>query len=134
LIKENEGHIKEVLNWPLSVERTSELNESYKYSKTLLSENNDYINLQVAIMNFLNKHKTKIEAVQSAVRVNASTQVLHGQNLSRDDYFRLTIENDIVFDNRHPYFNDENFYAELFSYFEKSENYEMCAELVKLKK
>ena len=57
LIKTNESHIREVLTWAQSTERTRELNESYKCSKTLLSENNDYINLQVSIMNFMNKYQ-----------------------------------------------------------------------------
>ena len=69
LIKNNESHIREVLAWEQSVERTKELNNSYKYSKTLLSENNDYINLQVSIMNFVNKYQNMLEG-QSTVKVS----------------------------------------------------------------
>jgi hypothetical protein len=133
LIKGNESHIKEILNWPLSVERTNELNDSYKYSKTLLSENNDFINLQVSIMNFLNKYKHSIETDDTPVKVNAATNTAYAHNLSREDYFRLTVESDIVFDNKHPYYNDQEFYKELFSWFESNENYEMCAELLRHK-
>jgi hypothetical protein len=132
LIKANEVHIKEVLGWPLSNERTNELNESYQYSKKLLTENNEFINLQVSIMNFMNKYKVIFETSQP---VKVSTQANNAKqvNLSRDDYFRLTIENDISFDHLHPYFNDKAFYNDLFTYYQEAENYEMCAFLKKLK-
>jgi hypothetical protein len=133
LIKTNEGHIKEILNRPQSLERTKELNDSYKYSKTLLAENNDFINLQVMIMNLLNKYKYVFES-ETPVQVSAPANLNYNQFLSRDDYFKLTIENDLVFDDSHPYFDDDEFYNELLGYFEQVENYEMCAELLKLKK
>lgn len=132
IIKANEGHIREVLNWPLSSDRTKELNDSYQLSKNLLSENNDFINLQVTIMNFLNKYKHLVEE-ESVVNV-AIANIQQSQQLSREDYFKLTIENDITFDPNHPYYNDAEFFNELFSFFEQSENYEMCAQLMKLKK
>lgn len=131
LIKANEGHIREVLNWPLSAERTKELNDSYQLSKTLLSENNDFINLQVTIMNFLNKYKHLVED-EDVVNVVAMN-IQRNQSLSREDYFKLTIENDILFDSSHPYYKDTEFFNELFAYFKQSENYEMCAQLMKLK-
>lgn len=132
LIKTNESHIREVLNWPLSSDRTKELNDSYQHSRTLLSENNDFINLQVSIMNFLNKYKHLVEEEQ---KVSVTAKANNYQNqLSREDYFKLTIDNDIVFDSNHPYFEDEEFLNELFTYFEQTENYEMCAQLIKFKK
>lgn len=133
LIKANENHIKEILNRPQSLERTKDLNESYRYSKTLLSENNDFINLQVVIMNLLNKYKEIFDA-ETAVQVTAPSNFYYNQSLSRDDYFKLTVDNDLAFDNNHPYFNDEEFYKDLLYYFEQVENYEMCAELLRLKK
>jgi len=133
LIKTNESHIREVLNWPQSTERTNELSDSYKYSKTLLSENNDFINLQVSIMNLLNKYKYIFDT-EATVKVSAPNSAVYGQTLSRDDYFKLTIDNDLVFDDSHPYFDDSEFLGDLLLYFEQVENYEMCAELVKFKK
>jgi hypothetical protein len=132
LIKANESHIREVLNWPVSSERTKELDESYKFSKTLLSENNDFINLQVSMMNFINKYKNVIQTEPVKVTVQSDPKVK--SQLTREDYFKLTIENAISFDPRHPYFNDQHFYDDLFSYYQISENYEMCAELLQLKR
>jgi hypothetical protein len=132
LIKTNESHIREVLNWPQSTERTTELSDSYKYSKTLLSENNDFINLQVSIMNLLNKYKYIFDT--EAVKVSTPNNAMYGQTLSRDDYFKLTIDNDLIFDDSHPYFDDSEFLGELLVYFEQVENYERCAELIRFKK
>src|SRR5208337_2446256 len=125
LIKTNESHIREVLTWEQSAERTRELNDSYSYSKKLLAENNDFINLQVSIMNFINKYQNNLEG-PSTVKVNGSASFTQNKNLTRDDYFRLTIDSDITYNSQHPYFNDEAFFKELLIHFEQSENYEMC--------
>lgn len=133
LIKANEKHIREVLTWPVSGERTKELEESYKFSKTLLTENNDFINLQVTVMNFINKYKNVFEKEQQPVQVIVQSQQKEEAKLSREDYFKLTVENAIEFNNDHPYFNDEHFYDELLKYYEDIENYEMCAALLQKK-
>lgn len=130
LIKTNEGHIREVLAWPLSPERTRELNESYNFSRSLLSENNDFINLQVTVMNFINKYKNIIE--EETVKISVMPKE-NTQHLSRDEYFRLTVSNDIPFDAVHPYYNDNLFFEDLLLYYEQSENYEMCAKILKKK-
>ena len=83
-------------------------------------------------MNFLNKYKHLV-AEENAVKVTTSN-VQQNQHLSREDYFKLTIGNDIEFDQTHPYFDDQDFFSELFIYFEQMENYEMCGQLIKLKK
>jgi hypothetical protein len=132
LIKANEAHIKEVLDWPVAPERTKELNDSYSFSKNLLSENNDFINLQVSIMNFINKYKKSFETEQP-VNVNVTGAVLHQVQLSRDDYFKLTIEKDIEYNTAHPYYNDNEFFDQLLSYYQETENYEMCAILIKMR-
>jgi hypothetical protein len=132
LIKGNETQIKDILSTPQSQERTHSLNECYKYSKNLLSENNDFINMQVSIMNFINKYKNIIE-LESPVKVNVQSSVKHNNSLSRDDYFRMTIDKDISFDDSHPYFKDKEFVNDLLFYFQQTENYEMCAALLKYK-
>ena len=133
LIKSNESHIREVLTWEQSAERTRELNNSYKFSKTLLSENNEYINLQVTIMNFMNKYQHQMES-PSTVKVNDKASFTQNKSLSRDDFFRLTIGSSIIYNSQHPYFNDDKFFIDLLTYYEKRENYEMCAELQKARR
>ncbi len=131
-IKSNESQIKETLTLAQSNERTNTLNECYKFSKSLLAENNDFINMQVSLMNFSNKYKHVIED-ETPVNVAVQSGSNHNNSISRDEYFRLTIEKDIYFDASHPYFGDKDFFNELFFHFQQSENYEMCSELVKYK-
>jgi hypothetical protein len=134
LIKTNENHIREVLNWPVSADRTNELNQSYQHSKNLLTENNDFINLQVSIINFLNKYKEKIEKEESVqISVVGKAAKTLGV-ISREDCFQLTIENDISFDTSHPFYNDSAFLNDLLEYYQNIENYEMCASLLLQKK
>ena len=54
--------------------------------------------------------------------------------LTKEDYFDLTVNGAMEFDSNHPYFNDEVFYKELFEYFKDEELYEKCSELLKIKK
>ena len=130
LIKANEAHIKEVLNWPITSDRTKALNESYSFSKNLLSENNDFINLQVSIMNFINKYKRVFDSEQP-VQVAAFNEVNQQSQLSRDDYFKLTVDKDLEFNTSHPYYDDNEFFNQLLVFYQESENYEMCALLLK---
>ncbi|HEY4785251.1 MAG TPA: hypothetical protein VIH57_04350 [Bacteroidales bacterium] len=132
-IKSNERHIREVLDRPLSAERTRELNECYQLSKDLLSENNDFINLQVTLVNFTNKYKKLLDE-ENTVNVTAVTYAQKIRSLSREDCFKLTVESNIKFDQNHPYYEDPDFINELIAHFEQSENYEKCAQLMKLKK
>jgi hypothetical protein len=130
LIKANEAHIKDVLNWPVTIDRTKELSDSYGFSKNLLSENNDFINLQVSIMNFINKYKKVFDSEQP-VKVDVFSVAGKQSQLSRDDYFKLTIEKDIEFNPSHPYYSDIDFFNQLINYYQETENYEMCALLIK---
>lgn len=131
-IKENESKIKNILNTPQSQERADSLNECYRQSKNLLAENNDFINMQVSLMNFINKYKHVVET-EIPLKVTVTTSAIRNNNLTREDYFKLTIENDIAFDHQHPYFRDKEFFNDLFLYFQQTENYERCSELVKFK-
>lgn len=131
-IKNNENKIREIINWPASPERTRELNEGYKYSKLLLAENNEFINLQVSIMNLLNKYKEKFED-DDIDNVNTAVKAAKAHKLSREDSYKMTIENIYTFNETHPYFHDDAFFKDLIEYFKKIEKYEVCNELIKLK-
>jgi hypothetical protein len=133
LIKVNEAHIKEVLNWPITPERTKELNESYTFSKKLLTENNEFINLQVSLMNFLNKYK-KVFDINEIVNVDVANSEKSNLRLTRDDFFKLTVQNDIEYNPSHPFYHDVDFYNDLLKFFQENENYEKCSELINKKR
>jgi hypothetical protein len=130
LVRENEREIKEMLKDPVSPTKAQILSEKYDYSKRVLAENNDFINLQLSIINFIYKYKGVWEKESELAPVNEAQTA----SLSRDECFQLTIDSKLAFDPKHPFYNDESFFDNLLEFFKARENYEKCDELVKTKK
>jgi hypothetical protein len=55
-IQNNQKEIRELLKQQVSVIRTEQLEKKYAVNKSLLSENNDFINVQLTLTNFLEKY------------------------------------------------------------------------------
>ena len=138
LIHQNENTIKEILKEPVSEIRSQNLNQRFNYNKKLLTENNEAIKLQRDILNYLDKYNTDMIEfiIPESGELNLDKELLKTKvvEISKEDYFELTINGQIDFDNRHPFFNDEDFLNDLFSYFISVEDYEMCNQLKKLNK
>lgn len=137
-IRRNEKEIKEILKEPVSDDRSTKLTEKFNLNKNLINENNEAINLQKSIMqymdNYLN-HVTFSEELEfDEASQNKSIAVNTKVEAKREDYFDLTIKKAIDFDQRHPYFHDEGFANDLIKYFIDIEDYEMCARLSNLSK
>ncbi len=130
LVRENEREIKEMLKEPVSPNKAQILSEKYDYSKRVLAENNDFINLQLSIINFIYKYKGVWEQEGELAPVNE----VQAASLSRDECFQLTIDSKLRFDSKHPFYNDDSFFDNLLEFFKAQENYEKCDELVKTKK
>lgn len=130
LVRENEREIKDMLKEPVSPSRAQILSEKYDYSKKVLAENNDFINLQLSIINFIYKYKCVWDQEKELAVVSG----IQMTSLSRDECFQLTIDSKLQFGPDHPFFNDENFFDNLLEFFKEREDYEKCDALVKLKK
>ena len=124
IIKENQQVIREILKEPFSDDRSRRLKERYDMNKNLLMENNDFINVQLTLINFIDKYKNSV--VMAEVSKNRMMQA--GQPV---DYFEATISGELPYDDQHPYFQDEEFFTKLLSYFQEKEDYEMCGKLMK---
>ncbi len=122
-IKDNQLKIKEILKQPTSAERTNKFEEQYQENKNLLAENNDFINIQLTLINFLEKYKNS-DTIQFEEPVNV-------ENI--DDVFQYTVNGKIKFDSTHPYFADNRFFERLLTYYQKNEQYEQCDRLMRLK-
>lgn len=127
-INHNQSEIRQLLNQPLSPERTYYIDKHYDINKVLLSENNDFINLQLTILNFLDKYKDSpiMEDDGSAPQEDMAA-------LDENTLFELTIQGKLNFDLGHPRFSDEGFFRKLLSYYAATEAYEKCETLMKLK-
>lgn len=136
LLHQNENSIKETLKEPVSEKRSEKLNQQFFLSKKIIAENNETVKLQKEIKSYLdNYHNTITEFTQGRDLKNNSTELENEIcEISKEDYFNLTIKGEIIFDVHHPYFRDESFFNGLLSYFISIENYEMCSQLVELDK
>jgi len=127
-INQNQSEIRQLLTQPLSAERTYYIEKHYDINKVLLSENNDFINLQVTLLNFMEKYKDfPILEEEELPELNSE--------LFMDDHelFELTIQGRLAFNIAHPKFEDEEFFQKLLSYYSTAEAYEKCNALLKTK-
>jgi hypothetical protein len=127
-INQNQSEIKELLKKPFSAERTYYIEKNYAANKVLLTDNNELISLQLALLKFLEKYKDSPEFDSTINQLNSE--------VSDDDdaIFEKTIQGKLIFDLMHPKFDNEEFFNKLLSYFAAIEAYEKCADLLQLKK
>jgi len=148
IINNNEKSVKDILKEPVSSDRSERLDEKFGINKKILEENNDSLKIQLSIIKFLEKynkqfeefeeildqieekieeHKTETKEKEENNKDIANYEI---KEITRDDYFDLTINKSIEYDEQHPYFDDKDFFEKLMAYFTDLEDYEMCAKLV----
>lgn len=149
IIRQNELQVREILKEPVSSDRSDRLDEKHKINNKMLKENNDSIKLQLSIIQFIDKYGKQLQAfsddtenimpglkqirnsIEQIKTINSKSEQKETSNeLNRSDYFDLTINGGIEFDERHPYFQDKKFLNELLEYYTQNEDYEMCSKLV----
>ncbi len=126
-INQNQTKIKEILKEPSSVQRSVNFERHYEVNKSLLAENNDFINVQLTLINFLEKYKNSQVFKESIPLVN--TETINDE----EELFNLTISECIPFDSDHPNFNNGLFFEKLLKYYQDKEEYEKCQELLNLR-
>lgn len=126
-INANQKVIKELLEQPQSAERELEFDKYYEANKKLLQENNDYINIQLTLINFLEKYK-------STAVLDEDIPVVDLKSITDEtEMFDLTVKGVISFNEEHPHFNNGEFIDKMIRHYEKKEAYERCSELMELK-
>lgn len=127
LVRENEQQIKEMLKEPVSSTNAHILSDKYDFSKKKLAENNDFINLQLSIINFVYKYKSIWDKKNEMACVQENVPEV----ISREECFQLTIDSKIEFGPNHPYYYDDSFFYNLLEFYKEQEDYEKCDEIVK---
>lgn len=154
IINNNEKNVKDILKEPVSSDRSERLDEKFGINKKILEENNDSLKIQLSIIKFLEKyskqldefaeildqidekieeHKTETKEKEENSIQDENTDDIENyeiKEVTRDDYFELTINESIEYDDQHPYFNDKDFFEKLMGYFTDIEDYEMCTKLI----
>lgn len=129
VINSNQTMITELLKQPFSPERTYHIDKIYSINKTLLSENNDFINLQLSLNSFNEKYKADL-LFKDEDPANSFLYSLMDDN----ELFDLTVEGKLNFEEGHPKFDDYDFFNRLLRYYADTEAYEKCNLLLGMKK
>lgn len=127
VINRNQAEIKRLLAQPNTAERKTKFDSYYNQNKELLAQNNDYINIQLTLINFIEKYRSTpvLDEANPIVDVYSITDV--------EEVFELTKKGMIQFDSRHPNYDDDEFIDRLMKYYESIEDYEQCQQLLDLK-
>lgn len=128
VINQNQVKIKQILKQPASAERSFNFEKHYEVNKNLLAENNDFINVQLTLINFLEKYKN-LEALRENYSVIDADTIVDEEEL-----FKLTVYGTIPFNEDHPCYEDEFFFDKLMKHYQNNEEYEKCQELMSSRK
>ena len=127
-IEYNQDEINRMLNDVTNDQRQKELDYKYALNKELLDENDDFINMQLRISEFMEKYShlfTDDESVEIKPKFAEENELM--------PYFNKTVTGQLVFGPTHPQFNNPRFFNELLKHYQEMENYEMCDYLLKIK-
>jgi hypothetical protein len=129
-INKNQTTLNEMLNQPVSGERTYKIEKNYAANKALLAENNDFITLQLSLLNFLEKYKDALSVREEEESDKPDTISF----LDDEELFELTIQGKLGFETGHPKYEDDVFLNKLLSYYASIEAYEKCNAILSLKR
>ncbi|NBC82797.1 MAG: hypothetical protein GVY19_05390 [Bacteroidetes bacterium] len=104
----------------------NEFNDRFNKNKELLDINDDLIKLQLHLVKFAEKYKDK--EFLSHIKIK---RLFLEDEYSKDEVFDLTVDEIIPFDEKHPFFKDDEFYNDLITYYVNREKYEICEGLRK---
>ena len=127
MISRNQAVIKNMHQQNELTEEAMQYENFTKQNKLLLAQNNDLINVQLTLINFIEKYK------DTAV-LKDDVPVVDIYSISdSDEIFTMTVKNVVPFNFVHPYYYDTNFIDKLIAYYKQTEEYEICTELTHLK-
>ncbi|MFW5645321.1 MAG: hypothetical protein ACOCZL_05360 [Bacteroidota bacterium] len=100
-------------------------------NKELLGENEDFIQIQLQLNEFMEKYGHLFAEEEDNDDEGYNIDIHEEMTLP---YFQKTINGQMKFDRNHPQFNNAKFFNKLLKYYELKEDYEMCEQLIRLKK
>jgi len=129
-IRFNQDEIAHLLSEINSSEIQNSITEKQSLHKELLDENEDLINFQLAISDFMEKYSHLFEDIDDFEDDFQDDEY----NDTDDDQrcFRQTITGKLAFDRNHPEFHNPGFFNQLLKFYEEKEDYEMCEKLLKI--
>lgn len=132
IIHQNNMIARAMLEEPLTDEQSEKIEKRYQENKRLMKENSESIQLQYEITKFIENHlEGSGQKKREALGAYSHRQDAKSAQHSMDEILRLTIEGEIPFNCKHPFFRDEEFFARLLKHYQYREDYETCQSLLK---
>ncbi len=123
----NQTEIKNILTSDeLADISRKDLEYKNELNKELFRENDDFLHLQLELNEFMEKY-----AYLFPSDIATDTATFEGDTLP---YFTKTIEGELKFRPGHPQFSNPQFFKKLLKFYEEKENYEMCDQLLQVKR
>lgn len=125
VIYENQEEMKRLKS--RSIDYKSQFDAYVRLNKELLIQNNEMINVQLTLINFIEKYR------HTAI-IQENLPVIDIYSISdEEELLELTVKNIIPFNHKHPNYRNEEFIDRLIMHYENIENYEVCSELKRWK-
>lgn len=120
----NQEEILRILSEKSNEKIQKELDYKYSINRELLSENEEFIHMQIELTEFMDKYAHLFAEVDE---IDGEDEVEFDEILP---YFKMTINGSLKYDSAHPQYNNPHFFDELIKYYQEVENYEMCEQLL----
>ncbi len=113
-------------------EKYTEKDLEYKnaLNKELLGENEDFIQIQLQLNEFMEKYGHLFAENEDV----ENEDIDDGFETDLLPYFNKTVKGHLKYDHKHPQYNNTRFFNKLLRYYEEIEDYEMCDQLIRMKK
>jgi hypothetical protein len=127
-IQYNQDEINRMLTDSSSSVNSKELDYKYALNKELLEENEEFIQMQVELNEFMDKYSHLFTS-----RDEYEFEEKESNKEDKSNFFSKTVNGELKFGPKHPQFNNPKFFQDLLKYYQEKEDYEKCQELLKLK-
>jgi hypothetical protein len=123
-VRANEKVIREALSMTDNSSKTRLLNEKFEQNRGLLNQNLDYLEIQRRIVKLIDKFRP-----ENAGDTESKQLLIEASQYVDIDFWALTLDGSIPFNELHPMVKNEDFYQKLIDYYVEREEYEKCADI-----
>ncbi|QQS50282.1 MAG: hypothetical protein IPM71_11915 [Bacteroidota bacterium] len=126
-ITQNQNSIQAMLKHKMNEDYAGQFELISEQNRELLAQNNDLINVQLTLVNFLGKYKDTAILRQDIPLVDIYSVT------DEQEVFALTIKGKLSFNEDHPFYHSPNFLEKLIHFYMQKEEYEYCQQLNQIK-
>ncbi len=126
-ITQNQSSIQAMLKHKMNADYAGQFELISEQNRELLAQNNDLINVQLTLVNFLGKYKDTAILRQDIPLIDIYSVT------DEQEVFALTIKGKLNFNEEHPFYQSPAFIEKLIHFYLQKEEYEYCQQLNRLK-